>query len=205
MSKEWFESEAVEQRVQVLLQKMTLEDKVNLVSGKLVVDDSGQFPPLPDGLPELLLADGPAGLRIMNPSINDRKATALPAPIALAATWDPELARQYGDLLGEEAAATGHNIFLGPAMDIARAPLAGRTFESFGEDPLLQARLVAPEIKAIQSHAVLACAKHYLANNQEWKRSFIDVQVDERTLHEIIYSLLPRLFGKAGWVGNGFL
>jgi len=94
LSETWFESQEVDGRVETLLQRMTLDDKVNFVSGKLVVDDTGHFPLLPEGLPELLLADGPAGLRIANPAINDRKATALPAPIALAATWDPELARQ---------------------------------------------------------------------------------------------------------------
>ena len=181
----WNESPAVETQVEALLQKMTLDDKVNLVSGKLVVDDFGNFPPLPDGLPELLLADGPAGVRIANPAINERKATALPAPIALAATWEPELAWEYGDLLGAEAAATSHNVLLGPAVDIARAPFGGRTFESFGEDPLLQVRLVAPEVEAIQSHPVAACIKHYLANNQEYQRNSIDVQADERTLQEI--------------------
>jgi len=80
-------------------------------------------------------------------------------------------------------------VFLGPAIDIACVPVGGRTFESLGEDPLLQARMVVPEIKAIQSHSVVACIKHYLANNQEFKRSFIDVQIDERTLREIY--LLP--------------
>jgi beta-glucosidase len=185
MINRWSDSQTVDERVESMLQRLMLENKIDLVSGKWVVDDSGQSPSVPEGFPELLLADGPAGLRIANPEINGGKATALPAPIALAATWDPELARQYGHLIGEEAAATGHNIFLGPAVDIARVPLGGRTFESFGEDPLLQARMVVPEIQAIQSHSVLACIKHYLANNQEFKRYIVDVQVDQRTLHEI--------------------
>lgn len=181
----WNESVAVDTQVENLLQRLALEDKINLVSGKLAVDDFGNVPALPDGFPILALADGPAGLRLANPQLPSHKATALPAPIALAATWDPSLARRYGDVLGAEAAAAGHNILLGPAVDIARAPLGGRTFESFGEDPLLQARLVAPEIEAIQSQAVAACIKHYVVNNQEYQRSTIDVQVDERTLQEI--------------------
>lgn len=173
------------QQVERLLAQLTLEDKISLVSGQLAVDDDGNIPALPDGLPLLALADGPGGIRVANPTFPDHRATALPAPIALAATWDPDLARRYGDILGAEAAATGHNFLLGPAMDIARAPLGGRTFESFGEDPLLHARMVVPEIEAIQAHSVMACAKHYVANNQEYQRMRIDVRVDERTLQEI--------------------
>ncbi len=92
---------------------------------------------------------------------------------------------RYGDLIGAEAFATGHNVQLAPAVDIARAPRGGRTFESFGEDPLLQARMVVPEIQGIQSHAVQATIKHFIANNQEYRRFTIDVRIDERTLHEI--------------------
>lgn len=181
----WNESQAVDQQVERILAQWTLEEKIDLVSGRLAVFDDGNVPALPPGLPLLTLADGPGGIRVANPTLPDHRATALPAPIALAATWDPELARLYGDMLGAEAAATGHNIFLGPAVDIARAPLGGRTFESFGEDPLLQASLVGPEIQAIQSHAVLACIKHYILNNQEYLRNSIDVYVDQRTLQEL--------------------
>ena len=181
----WNESEAVDQQVESILAQWTLEEKIDLVSGRLAVGDDGAVPSLPPGMPLLALADGPGGIRVANPTNLDHRATALPAPIALAATWDPELARLYGDILGAEAAATGHNIFLGPAVDIARAPLGGRTFESFGEDPLLQASLVGPEVQAIQSHQVLACIKHYIVNNQEYQRSSIDVRIDERTLQEI--------------------
>jgi beta-glucosidase len=181
----WNESKRVDQQVERILAQWTLQDKIDLVSGRLAVGDDGSVPALPPGLPLLALADGPGGIRVANPTNPDHRATALPAPICLAATWDPELARLYGDVLGAEAAATGHNIFLGPAVDIARAPLGGRTFESFGEDPLLQAALVGPEVQAIQGHAVLACIKHYIANNQEYLRNSIDVQVDERTLQEI--------------------
>jgi beta-glucosidase len=81
--------------------------------------------------------------------------------------------------------ATGHNILLSPAVDIARVAHGGRTFESFGEDPLLQARLAVPVIQSIQNHGVQTCIKHYIVNNQEYLRNTIDVQIDERTLHEI--------------------
>lgn len=184
-SQRWDQSEAVEQAVEEWLAQWSLEQKVDLVSGKLAIADDGTVPELPAGLPLLALADGPAGIRVANPTLADHRATALPAPIALAATWEPELARRYGDVLGAEAAATGHNIFLGPAVDIARAPWGGRTFEAFGEDPLLQSRLAAPEIEAIQAHGVLACVKHCILNNQEFRRSTINVLADERTLHEV--------------------
>jgi beta-glucosidase len=182
----WDTSQAVEARVAELLGRLTLEEKVDLVSGKNDVASRPDWSkePLPP-YPVLSLADGPAGVRMNAPVINGGRATALPAPIALAASWDPELARQYGDLLGAEFAATGHNVMLGPAVDIARAPVGGRTFEAFGEDPLLQACMAAAEIAAIQAHGVQACLKHYLANNQEYQRNTIDVQVDERTLQEI--------------------
>lgn len=181
----WFDSAEVDARVEAQLAKMSLEDKVRLVSGQLAVDRTGTVPPMPEGLPELMLSDGPAGVRIADPSPEGRRSTALPAPIALAATWDEELAHKYGNIIGIEAAASGVNVLLGPAVDIARAPLAGRTFESFGEDPLLAARMVTPEVRAVQAQGVLACIKHYIVNNQEYQRGSLDVQVDERTLHEI--------------------
>jgi beta-glucosidase len=181
----WSESPGVDAQVEALLQQFTLDQKIDLVSGNLVVSDDTHPSPPPSWIPPFSLSDGPAGVRIASQTANAGRATALPAPIALAAAWNPDLARQYGDIVGAEVRANGHNILLGPAVDIARAPLAGRTFESFGEDPLLQVRLVIPEVQAIQAHRVQACIKHYLVNNQEYQRSTIDVQVDERTLHEI--------------------
>ena len=128
----WNDSLAVDQQVEQLLTHLTLEDKINFVSGKLAVADDGTVPALPEALPVLALADGPAGIRVANPALVDHRATAVPAPMALAATWDPDLARRDGDVLGAEATATGHNIFLGPAVDIARAPLGGRTLSRCG-------------------------------------------------------------------------
>ena len=165
---------------------MSPEEKVDLVTGDLNFDYAFYNAPIERlGIPALTMADGPAGSRVNDRTVNGGRSTALPAPIALAATWDPELARRYGDLIGAEAFATGHNVQLAPAVDIARAPRGGRTFESFGEDPLLQARMVVPEIQGIQSHAVQATIKHFIANNQEFRRFTVDVRIDERTLHEI--------------------
>ncbi|MFE1880208.1 beta-glucosidase [Streptomyces diastatochromogenes] len=182
----WHRSPAVDDRVEALLSGMTPAEKIELVTGDINVDYGFYKAPLARlGIPALTMCDGPSGVRINKRSVNGGRATALPAPIALAATWDPVLAARYGDVLGAEAFATGHNVFLGPAVDIARVPVGGRTFESFGEDPLLQARLAAPVIRGIQSHPVQATIKHYAVNNQEHHRATVDAEVDERTLREI--------------------
>lgn len=182
----WHRSGAVDVRVEALLRQLTLEEKIDLVSSSIALGDDGaqRVSSQPYQIPAFSIADGTAGVRVTHPAAQ-KAVTALPAAIALAATWSEDAARQHGDVLGAETAATGHNILLSPAIDIARAPHAGRTFESFGEDPLLQARLAAPVIEAIQAHGVQACIKHYVANNQEHERNSIDVRVDERTLHEI--------------------
>lgn len=176
----WHTSDAVDEQVEDLLRQLTLEEKIDLVSGINAEHVSSQ----PGHLPTFSIADGTAGVRVTNPA-SQKTVTALPAAIALAATWSEDAAWQQGNVLGAEAAMTGHNILLSPAVDIARVPHGGRTFESFGEDPLLQARLVVPEIQAMQAHGVQACIKHYIVNNQEYQRNSIDVQIDERTLHEI--------------------
>jgi beta-glucosidase len=120
----WNESTAVDEQVEALLGQFTLEQKIDLVTGDIEVP----------GIPRLTMADGPAGVRVSNAEMIEGKlqfgqgpdqATAMPAPLALAATWDPDLARQYGDVLGAEAFATGYNVLLTPAVDIARAPLGG--------------------------------------------------------------------------------
>ena len=186
MSTDWRASPEIDRRVEDVLARLTLEEKVDLVTGDQDFGYAFYNAPIERvGIPALTMADGPAGARVNNPSVNGGRNTALPAPIALAATWDSALARRYGDILGAEAFATGHNVMLAPAVDIARAPRGGRTFESFGEDPLLQARMVVPEIQGIQAHHVQATIKHFIANNQEYRRFTIDVRVDERTLHEI--------------------
>ena len=194
----WDTSPEVEARVEAMMARLTLADKIDLVSGR--ADRVGQPGTLraDSPLPALTLSDGPGGVRQGGPAAVGRVVTAFPAPLALAATWDPELAWVYGAAIGAEMRETGHNVMLGPAVDIARAPLAGRTFESFGEDPLLQARLVVPEIEAIQAQAVQACLKHYIVNNQEHRRNSIDVRVDERTLRELYLPPFAAAVQRAG-------
>ncbi|MFT4137240.1 glycoside hydrolase family 3 protein [Microbacterium sp.] len=176
----------VETRVQAYLDAMTLDEKVAFVTGDLNWNYGFYSGPLERlGLPALQMADGPAGVRINKGDVHEGRATALPAPIALAATWDPQLAQEYGAVVGAECRATDHNVSLGPAVDIARVPVGGRTFESFGEDPLLQSRIGVGVVRGIQAHGVQACAKHYAINNQEDHRSSVDAVIDERTMREI--------------------
>src|SRR2546423_2438713 len=186
------------ERATLLLAQMTLEEKVDILSEK-----SGAGLPLSRlGIPTLTFADGPAGVRIdrSRRDVNEGKATAPPAPIALAATWDLLAAQQYGDMLGREAWSTGHNVLFGPGMDIARIPFFGRLFESLGEDPVLSGQMAARYIQGVQGHPVIATAKHYNVNAQEENRLEVNAQLDERTLQEI-YSLPFEAAVKDGRIG----
>jgi beta-glucosidase len=177
---------APEARTELLLGAMALEEKVDLATGERCYLYGYYNAPIDRlGIPALTMTDGPAGIRIPYQRVNRGRATQLPAPIAVAASFDPSLAREQGDILGAEAFSTGHNVVLGPTLDIARSPLAGRTFEAFGEDPVLSASLAGPMVEGIQAHPVLADAKHYAVYTQETDRWTIDPVVDERTLHEI--------------------
>jgi beta-glucosidase len=136
------------------------------------------------GIPPFRITNGPAGVGPggAGPQL---RATALPAPIALAATWDPEAARAYGRLAGQETLALGSDLLEAPDVNIVRIPQSGRAFETFGEDPWLAARIAVPDIQGIQSAGVLANVKHFLANNQETGRGSINELIGERALHEI--------------------
>ncbi|MCM3790666.1 glycoside hydrolase family 3 C-terminal domain-containing protein [Domibacillus indicus] len=177
---------SAEERANLLVDKMTLEDKVDFITGNLnnyygfYNDGVEKY-----GIPALTMADGPVGVRIANPDVQDKKSTAMPAAIGLAATWNTETAEKYGDLLGDEAFNTTHNVLLGPGLDIARNAFGSRNFESLGEDPYLQSQMATEYVKAIQSNNVLVTAKHYLLNNQELNRFVSDSQASERTINEI--------------------
>ena len=174
------------QRAELLLKRMTLREKIDMLHGEFPAPYAFYNAPIERlGIPALTMADGPAGVRIVNPEVNEGKATALPAPIALAATWDRKAARRFGDLLGSEAFNTGHNVLLGPAVDIARVPLAGRVFEAFGEDPYLQGQTAIAVTRGIQSHPVVSTVKHYNVYNQEFNRFSVSAEVAERALQEI--------------------
>src|SRR5205823_2139777 len=181
-----------DERAALLLAQLMLEEKIGMVHGKS--SEAYTMKPVSRlGIPALIMADGPAG-------INEGRATAFPAPIGLAATWDLAAAQQYGELLGRETEITGHNVFLGSCMDIARVPVYGRMFEALGEDPILTGHMAVCSIQGVQSHPVIATAKHYNMNTQEENRLEVDAQLDERTLQEI-YTLPFALAVQDGQVG----
>jgi beta-glucosidase len=177
-----------DQRARLLLGVLTLDEKVALMHGVgnetgqgFVGDHTGAIPPIPRvGFPGLHLTDGPGGVRQAK-----EPATAMPAGVALAATWDTVLARRYGEVLGREARALNNDVIFGPMVNMVRIERGGRDFETLGEDPLLAGRIGVADIQGIQSQGVMATAKHWVANNQEVDRNTTDARVDERTLHEL--------------------
>jgi beta-glucosidase len=166
----------VEARVEELLSRMTLDEKLSLLAGTGF--DTVPIPRL--NIPALHMTDGPAGIRT-------GPATSFPAGVALAASFDPTLVERVGAAIAREAKAQGKNVLLAPCVNIQRAPHAGRNFESFGEDPFLAARMSVAYTRGVQAEGVMASVKHYAANNQERERHTIDVRVDERALHELYF------------------
>ncbi|MFF8507401.1 beta-glucosidase [Streptomyces sp. NPDC015492] len=174
-------------RVRGLVAKMTLDEKISFVHwttgpvGGPTMTGIGYLPGVPRlGIPELRTADGPVGIRLLGGT-----ATAMPTPVALAATFDERLAEEYGTVLGREGRALGQDIVLGPMTNVIRVPHAGRNFETYSEDPLLSSRMAAHEVRGIQNQGLMATVKHFAANNQEYQRETIDAVVDEQTLQEV--------------------
>jgi beta-glucosidase len=166
--------------VERLLREMTLDEKCSLSAGASL----WYLPPVERlGLPALKVSDGPLGVR--GDSFGGKRSLSLPCGIAVGSTWDPELVGHLGEALGDEARAKGVRVLLGPTVCIVRTPLAGRTFESFSEDPLLTARLTVAYVRGVQSRGVASCIKHFACNDQEHERMSISAEVDERTLREI--------------------
>jgi len=181
-----------EARVEELISRMSLEEKARILVGIGVTSRSplarvpgaaGQTHPLERlGIPGFVFADGPAGVRIELPGC---RATAFPAAIMLASTWNPELVERVGRAMGEEARSYGVDLLLAPAVNIHRHPLCGRNFEYFSEDPVLSGELAAAFVRGVQSAGVGACLKHFVANEQETGRWGLDTLVSERALREI--------------------
>jgi beta-glucosidase len=197
-------------RAELLLSELTDAEKIGLLGGDDIAGATGAegthtgtsagIPRV--GLPSIYLSDGPAGPR-------SGEATAMPSPLALAATWDPRLAAMHAAVIADEVRKKGNDIVFAPTVDIARNPLAGRTFETYGEDPLLASRLAVQWIRSAQRKGVIATVKHYAGNNQEGtgplanearpgatlqglgilategSRMQINAVVDERTMHEL--------------------
>lgn len=170
-------------RVESLLARLTLDEKLTFLSGTTDPRNLGQagyIPGIPRlAIPPLRLTDGPAGVRVT------AHATALPAPVLLASAFDPELARRYGKVIGHEGRALEQDVLLSPMVNLIRTPYAGRNFETFSEDPLLASDLVAAEITGIQGEGLIATVKHFALNNQEKDRDSVDVRADEQTMHEL--------------------
>ncbi len=176
------------QNTELLLKKLTLEEKCALLSGAETFKTRG----MPEhGIPQIWLSDGPHGLRKqagesdhlgLNPSVH---ATCFPTASAVANSWDAALGEEIGAALGEEAAAQEVSVVLGPGLNMKRNPLCGRSFEYFSEDPYLAGKLAAGYIRGIQSKGAAACPKHFAVNSQETRRMASDSIVDERTLREI--------------------
>jgi len=168
--------EEIEEKINKLMARMTLEEKAAMLAGDTTSFDSKPIERL--GIPVLRMTDGPVGVRW-------GKSTAFPASICMAATWNPALVYETGQALGRETRAKGRNVLLAPCVNIHRTPQGGRNFESFGEDPYLAGQMAAAYVRGVQSERVIATVKHFACNNQEYERNSIDVKIDERTLHEI--------------------
>ncbi|HEY0306620.1 MAG TPA: glycoside hydrolase family 3 C-terminal domain-containing protein [Acidobacteriaceae bacterium] len=170
------DSPEIEHRVDAMLSKLTMEQKIDLLGGK----DSFRIGPVPAiGLPNLNMSDGPLAVKLFGTS------TVFANGVGLAAAWDPALAQKVGTAMGQEARAAGAHFLLAPGMNIYRSPLAGRNFEYLGEDPLLAGRVAVGIIQGVQSQGVIATAKHFAVNNSEFDRHGSSSDVDERTLREI--------------------
>ena len=183
------ESKPIEQRVDDLLPRLTLDEKLAIIHAQSKFSSAGVARL---GIPTFWTDDGPHGVRpdVLWDEWEQAGATndscvAFPALTCLAATWNPDIARRYGTALGEEARYRGKDMILGPGVNIYRTPLNGRNFEYMGEDPCLASLMVAPYIQGLQSMGVSACVKHYALNNNEHERHTTNVIVDDRALHEI--------------------
>ena len=171
-----------------IINSLNLEQKCALLSGSTVFTTRA----LPGkGVPAITLSDGPNGVRKqagaadhlgLNPSV---PATCFPTSATVANSWDPALGEAVGAAMGEEAAAQGVSVLLGPGLNIKRSPLCGRNFEYFSEDPYLAGKMAAAYVRGIQKNGIAACPKHFAVNSQELRRMASDSIVDERTLREL--------------------
>lgn len=185
------DSAAIEHRVDEILSKMTQEEKLELLSG----DTPFRTHPIPRlNIPYFQMADGPVGAHIPAPTI------AYAAGIGLAASWDKELALRVGEELGRDCRSRGAVFLLGPGVNIYRAPMNGRNFEYFGEDPFLGSRIAVGYIRGVQNEGVSATVKHYLGNNSEYLRHDTDSVIEERALREIYLPIFEAAV-KEGHVG----
>lgn len=179
----------IEKKIEELVSQLTLEEKTGMIHGDGLFRTKGVERL---GIPEVTMSDGPMGVRNefenahwMAIGNNDDYVTYLTSNSAIAATWNREIARSAGEVLGEEARGRGKDVILAPGVNIKRSPLCGRNFEYMSEDPYLTGELAVPLIQGIQTKDTAACVKHFALNNQETERLWVNVEVSERALWEI--------------------
>ena len=198
---------SVDKRIDAIIKQMTNEEKASLLIGIGMPGFTENFQTVGNsvknkvpgaaggtlalerfGIPSVIVADGPAGLRINATRENDSKtyyATAFPVGTSLASTWNTDLIKQVGKAMGNEVKEYGVDVLLAPALNIHRNPLCGRNFEYYSEDPLISGKIAAAYVNGIQENGVGTSIKHFAANNQETNRLTIDEQISERAMREI--------------------
>lgn len=189
------EAEAArEAAVEAALARLDLTGKVRILSGQ----DTWSLPAIPEvGLASVVMSDGPVGVRGIRWDAAD-PSIALPSPTALAATWDPELARLAGRVLGQESRRKGVHVLLAPTVNLHRSPLGGRHFEAYSEDPLLTTLIGAGYVAGVQDLGVAATVKHFVANDYETERFTASTQVSQRALRELYLPPFEVLVREAG-------
>lgn len=184
-----------EAAVEAALAQLDLESKVAILAGR----DTWSLPPLAQiGLDSIVMSDGPVGVRGVTWSAAD-PSIALPSPTALAATWDPALARQAGRLLGQEARRKGVHVLLAPTVNLHRSPLGGRHFEAYSEDPLLTGAIGAQYVTGVQEQGVATTVKHFVANDFETERFTASTEVSERALRELYLAAFEPIVAAGAW------
>ena len=191
-----------DKQIDKIIAQMTLEEKVEMLHSKTNMSSAG-VPRL--GIADMNYADGPFGIReegvpngFQPAGWTLDSATYFPTGSALAATWSKEMAYLYGTGMGKEARLRGKDVILGPAVNIQRLPVGGRTYEYLSEDPALSALLSLYYTKGVQDQGTAVCIKHFAVNNQETNRGSVDAQVDERTLREIYLKPFERAVREGG-------
>jgi beta-glucosidase len=176
------EANGTEERIDTLLEAMTLEEQVALLAGA----DFWTTAPIERlGVPAIKVSDGPNGARGGGSLVGGQKAASFPVGISLGSTWNTELVEQIGGALAEEALSKGARVLLAPTVNIHRSTLNGRNFECYSEDPYLSARLAVAYISGLQRNGVSATIKHFAGNESEFQRMTISSEIDDRTLREI--------------------
>ena len=187
------------EQIKSIIDQMTVEEKISFCSGH----DAWHAESLERlGIPEIMMCDGPHGLRKRDKNEKGEyytvKATCFPPACAMANSWDPSLAERVGKNIGEECRAEQVSILLGPGMNIKRSPTCGRNFEYYSEDPYLSGKISSAFIRGVQGEGVAACAKHFFVNNQETRRFSTSANLSQRALYEIYLPSFEMAVREAG-------